>query len=119
MTKQISFKLITEIVAESAGISVASMKVSGRQHRRVAARYVSVYFASRHTGMSMSWISRALGYADHTTVVYAVKRVKNVLETQKTDIAGAVTQLIREIHNKSAVKIKAAIDTSTKINNKP
>lgn len=104
--KLLSFKKIVEIVSEASRISPETMKTPGRQRRRVAARYVAIYLARAYAGMSINWVAKFLGYADHTTAVYARKRVESALKTT----GGPITVMIRDIHDKAMLEIRAALD---------
>jgi chromosomal replication initiator protein len=67
-------------------ISVSDL-VSGKKQRLYAyPRQVAMYLARLHTGLSYKDIGRSFGNKDHSTVIYAIKRIE-VLKVKEKKIA--------------------------------
>ena len=56
------------------------IKKMSKKRERVVARQVTIALASVYCVVSMAWVCRALGYADHTPSVYAKRRVKQAFD---------------------------------------
>lgn len=57
-------------------------------HRRdpdlVMARQIAYYLAKQMTGNGTPWIGRFMGGKDHSTVIYGIKKIKNLIRTDWT-----------------------------------
>jgi len=77
---------LEDIMNTAAGyfnISVADL-ASGKKKRLYAyPRQVAMYMARVHTGLSFKDIGRSFGNKDHSTVIYAVKRIERLKEEEK------------------------------------
>ena len=58
----------------------------GKSREKVVARQVTIALASRYCVVSMTWVCRALGYADHTPSVYAKRRIKQAFDAARVEI---------------------------------
>jgi len=73
--------------------------VSARRARAVARpRQIAMYLAKRMTPRSLPEIGRKFGGRDHTTVIYAVRQIEKLRESD-IDIDKDVRSLIRELES--------------------
>lgn len=69
---------IQKIVATRLGVSVVDLQ-SGRRDRATAGpRQIAMYLAKTHTVLSLPQIGRLFGGRDHTTVLFAVRKIKKL-----------------------------------------
>ena len=73
---QISIELIQRTVAEAYGIKVGDMGSSRRPARLVLPRQIAMYLSKELTQKSLPEIGEAFGGRDHTTVLYAVRKIQ-------------------------------------------
>jgi len=96
--REISPEAILKTVAEHYGVKVQDLR-SGRKHKAVALpRQVAMYLMRRLTRASFPEIGERLGGRDHSTVMYAVKKIeqrihddvslKNTVEALKKALSG-------------------------------
>jgi chromosomal replication initiator protein len=78
-----SIEQIIMIVGEYFKISSKAITAKTRKREVVQARQLAMYFAKEFTKMSLTSIGAAFG-RDHTTVIHAIKTVKNLSDTDKT-----------------------------------
>ncbi len=82
--RRVSIDEIQKKVAEYYGIRVSDMS-SARRARQVARpRQVAMYLAKQLTSRSLPEIGKKFGNRDHTTVMHAVSRVKELMERDGT-----------------------------------
>lgn len=55
----------------------------GKGRNRVVARQVTIALAFRYCVVSLAWVCKSLGYADHTPSVYAKKRVRQAFDATR------------------------------------
>ncbi|MDO4695377.1 chromosomal replication initiator protein DnaA [Porphyromonas sp.] len=99
--KPIDINLARKVMAQTVGIEERSLSVSdviktvcsyydiamddvkGRSRKReiVLARQICMYISKEHTDASLVAIGRELGRRDHTTVLYATRTVKDIMDT--------------------------------------
>lgn len=76
---------VLELVADACGVSLVAMlspDVRGRldRHKTTAhARMIAIYVLRTAYAMSLPEIARAVGAADHTTAMYGVRRIGDLL----------------------------------------
>lgn len=70
---------IRDVVGIESGVTVGQLLSEQRTHRVVRARQIVCYLASRLTAHSLASIGRNFGGKDHTTVLNAVRRIKQLL----------------------------------------
>jgi chromosomal replication initiator protein len=73
---QISIELIQRTVADYYGIKIGDMGSSRRPARLVLPRQIAMYLAKELTQKSLPEIGEAFGGRDHTTVLYAVRKIQ-------------------------------------------
>jgi chromosomal replication initiator protein len=77
---RITIPLIKERVAKMHGLSVKEMDNPRRDQRLAAPRHIAMYIAAELTDCSLPQIAREFGKKDHTTVMYARDKVKDLME---------------------------------------
>jgi chromosomal replication initiator protein len=77
---RITIPLIKERVAKTHGLSVKEMDNPRRDQRLAAPRHIAMYIAAELTDCSLPQIAREFGKKDHTTVMYARDKVKDLME---------------------------------------
>jgi chromosomal replication initiator protein len=94
--KQVSIDNIQRVVADYYRIKVADL-LSKRRSRSVARpRQVAMSLAKELTNHSLPEIGNAFGGRDHTTVLHACRKIKELRETD-TDIAEDYKNLLRHL----------------------
>ncbi len=70
----------------SAYFNVAVDEIKGRSRKRdiVFARQVVMYVAKEHTEVSLSAIGSEVGGRDHSTVIYAARAVKDIIDSTQS-----------------------------------
>ncbi len=96
--RRITIDEIQRSVCEHYGIRHAEM-TSARRAREVARpRQVAMYLAKRLTPRSLPEIGRRFGGRDHTTVIHAIKRIKQ-LRADDSELDSDVRSLLRKLEN--------------------
>jgi chromosomal replication initiator protein len=96
--RRITIDEIQRSVCEHYGIRHAEM-TSARRAREVARpRQVAMYLAKRLTPRSLPEIGRRFGGRDHTTVIHAIKRIKE-LRAADSELDSDVRSLLRKLEN--------------------
>ncbi|MBJ93162.1 MAG: chromosomal replication initiator protein DnaA [Rickettsiales bacterium] len=78
---QISVDSIITSVAKFFDIKVSDMKGPRRTRQLVVPRQIAMYLSRKHTGLSLPEIGKNFGGRDHTTVMYAVRKVEKQLSS--------------------------------------
>jgi len=71
---------IESSVASYFGITPANMHSSKKNRTVALARHLSMYLTRKHTRMSSSEIGRVMGGKNHATVLFACKRIEELIE---------------------------------------
>ncbi len=96
--RRITIDEIQRSVCEHYGIRHAEM-TSARRAREVARpRQVAMYLAKRLTPRSLPEIGRRFGGRDHTTVIHAIKRIKQ-LRVDDSELDSDVRSLLRKLES--------------------
>lgn len=96
--RRITIDEIQRSVCEHYGIRHAEM-TSARRAREVARpRQVAMYLAKRLTPRSLPEIGRRFGGRDHTTVIHAIKRIKE-LRVADSELDSDVRSLLRKLES--------------------
>lgn len=88
---------IIERVAKAYGIAPAQLKGRCRTRRIAFARHVAMYLSRMETEDTLGEIGTAFGNRDHGTVIYAVKKVKGIM-----DIDSNVRKFVQSLENDQA-----------------
>ena len=91
---KIAVKDIQTAVAEFFKVRVEDMLAHRRTVDIVIPRHVAMYLTKKLTHRSLPEIGRLFGRRDHTTVLYAIRRIEAMCETDSA-MFGAVTQIRR------------------------
>ena len=79
-SKTISVDNITKLVAEHFDVSLDKIHSKTRKREVVIARQLSMYLAKNFTNHSLKDIGVGLGGKDHSTVIYSIKQIKNLID---------------------------------------
>ena len=79
--KEISVHNIKELVAEHFELPIEKLQGKTRKRAVVIARQLSMYLAKNFTTSSLKSIGRNFGGRDHSTVIYSVKAVQDMMDT--------------------------------------
>jgi len=79
--KEISVHNIKELVADHFELPIEKLQSKTRKRSIVIARQLSMYLAKNYTNNSLKSIGRNFGGRDHSTVIYSVKAVQDMMDT--------------------------------------
>ncbi len=94
--KRFDPRIIIKAVATRYNVTPESIKGKRRTNNVVVPRQVAMYLIRNLTGIPLAEIGKYFGNRDHTTVLYACDRVKDMIETD-AEIARAVQDLEEEL----------------------
>ena len=77
--RRITISLIKERVSRSHGLTVKEMDNQRRDQRLTVPRQIAMYLACELTECSLPQIAREFGKKDHTTIMYARDKVKEMM----------------------------------------
>ena len=109
-TGRVKIQTIIDVVARSLGIKIEEMLSPERTRRVVEPRQIGMYLTYRFSGRSLPEIGRRFGGRDHTTVLYAARKIARPLP-QHEKLAARARALIPKIERELA-KQGQAIDWS-------
>ena len=78
-TKPLDIQDIKKVVAEKWNVSVSDIDSEKRQKDIVIPRQVAMYIAKNLTSKSLPEIGKIFGGRDHATVIYAVKKIRELM----------------------------------------
>jgi len=93
---------IIELVAREWQTTVDALLGRDRSHKIAQPRQVAMYLLRKETDASLPQIGEALGGRDHTTVMYAIEKISNEIET-KTDLRKRVVSVKQQLYGQAAV----------------
>jgi chromosomal replication initiator protein len=79
--KGISVENIAKLVAEHYEIPVETLSSKTRKRQVVIARQLSMYLAKNYTEDSLKSIGANFGGKDHSTVIYSINTVRDLIDT--------------------------------------
>lgn len=88
---------IKQAVADHFGVGVAELTCPSRAAHVVGPRHVAMYLARDLTEHSLPAIGREFGGRDHTTVLYAIRRVRALLGGSEGRYSASIPILRREL----------------------
>lgn len=93
---------IVELVAREWKISVEALLGRDRSHKIAEPRQVAMYLMRKETDASLPQIGEVLGGRDHTTVMYAIDKIANQIET-KSDLRKRVISVKQQLYGQAVV----------------
>ena len=93
---------IIELVAKEWQTSVEALLGRDRSKKIAQPRQVAMYLLRKETDASLPQIGEILGGRDHTTVMYAIQKVSNDIET-KTDLRKRVANVKQQLYGQTTV----------------
>lgn len=78
--RRVTIASIKERVAKAHGLTVKELENQRRDQRLAAPRQLAMYIACELTDASLPQIAREFGKKDHTTVMYARDKIKDIME---------------------------------------
>jgi len=91
-----SIATVQEIVARRFNVRVTDLRSQRRDQMATHARHAAMYLCREHTRFSLPVIGRHFGGRDHTTVMYAIRRVEE-RRAESPEVAEAMAGLSEEI----------------------
>ncbi len=89
---------IQRVVSDYYKVRIQDLKGSSRIKSIVVPRQVCMFLIEKHLGKSLTDIGRSFGNKDHTTVINARERIKNLQGTDP-DLKRDIDELTTRIHN--------------------
>ena len=80
-TKGITVENIAKLVAEHFQVPLDTLSSKTRKRKVVIARQLSMYLAKNYTENSLQNIGNNFGGKDHSTVIYSINTVKDLMDT--------------------------------------
>lgn len=93
---------IIELVAKEWQTTVDALLGRDRSQKIAQPRQVAMYLLRKETDASLPQIGEVLGGRDHTTVMYAIDKIANDIET-KTDLRKRVVNVKQQLYGHGAV----------------
>ena len=81
--KSVDPPMILRATAEAYGLTVADLVGASRKQPLAQCRQVAMYLCRDLTSLSLPRIGEVFGGRDHTTVMYAIDRVRKIMETER------------------------------------
>ena len=81
VNKEISVENIKKLVADHFKVPLDKLQGKTRKRSVVIARQLSMYLAKNYTTNSLKSIGKNFGNRDHSTVIYSVQAVKDMMDT--------------------------------------
>jgi len=82
--KELTIEEIVKTVGAKFNIKISEIKSQKKNKNLVLARQVSMFLAREMTSSSFPDIGNKIGNRDHSTVIYAHNKIRNLLDTNKT-----------------------------------
>lgn len=93
---EITAEQILNATAEYYGFTVEELMSKSRNRTLVTARQIAMYLLRELTEMSLPKIGQALGGRDHTTVIYAERKIRQLMAERRA-VFNQVTELTNKI----------------------
>jgi hypothetical protein len=92
--KEVSVKNIQRVVADHYRVDVRDILAHRRTSDIVLPRHVAMYLTKKLTHRSLPEIGRLFGRRDHTTVLFAIRKIEALFETD-SELYRTISQLRR------------------------
>lgn len=96
VNKEITIENIKKLVAEHFEVPIDKLQAKSRKREVVMARQLSMYLAKNYTNQSLKNIGKNFGNRDHSTVIYSVQAVKDLIDTDSI-FKKTVSQLEKKV----------------------
>ena len=96
INKEVTPDVIQRTVADYYNLEVENLASATRRRQVVLARQISMFLVKEYTDQSLKSIGRMFGGRDHSTVLYSIKTVRDLMETND-EIKKALAELERKI----------------------
>ncbi|MCB0522109.1 MAG: chromosomal replication initiator protein DnaA [Saprospiraceae bacterium] len=96
INKEITLEFIKGLVADHFDVPVEKLGGKTRKRQFVIARQLSMYLAKNLTDKSLKSIGEMFGGRDHSTVIYSIKTVQDLMETDLV-LKDTVSELEKKI----------------------
>jgi chromosomal replication initiator protein len=93
---------VVELVAREWQTTVEALLGRDRSQKIAEPRQVAMYLLRKETDASLPQIGEVLGGRDHTTVMYAIQKIANEIET-KADLRKRVISVKQQLYGQAAV----------------
>jgi chromosomal replication initiator protein len=93
---------IVELVAREWKISEDDLLGRDRSQKIAEPRQVAMYLMRKETDASLPQIGEVLGGRDHTTVMYAIEKIANQMET-KADLRKRIISVKQQLYGQSVI----------------
>lgn len=93
---EVNVDFILAIVSEAFEISIEQLKSKSRKRDIVIGRQVAMYLSKKYTKVSLKELGGVFGGRDHSTVIYSLKTVEDLLETDDK-FSGRVNGVVKQI----------------------
>ena len=94
--KEISIDNIKKLVADHFKVPVEKLQGTTRKRSIVLARQLSMYLAKNYTSVSLKTIGSNFGGKDHSTVLYSIRAVQDLMDTDSL-FKDTVNQLEKQV----------------------
>ena len=95
---EVTPQAVLEVVAHYFNLTTDELVGKGRSRRFVQARQIAMYLCRELTDLSLPKLGAAFGGRDHTTVMYAERRIRESL-TENKKVFDQVQELTQKIEN--------------------
>lgn len=96
LKRRITPRQIVEAVSQECRISMKELTGKKRRHEIVAARQIAMYLLRTKLNLQYERIAEVLGGKDHTTIMYGVTKVENLLENDG-EMRGRIEQVLNAL----------------------
>lgn len=110
MTTRAFLSMIQTLAGQRFGVSLQQIRSTSRKHPLPLARHVALWLGRALTGASYPELGRRTGGLDHSTVMYACRRVASLLGTDP-----AIRETVLSLRDRLAVNIPEGIGVGRKM----
>lgn len=96
VNRSISVENIAKLVAEHFEVPIEKLSSKTRKRSVVIARQLSMYLAKNYTKSSLKTIGDNFGGKDHSTVIYSINTVRDLIDTD-TLFKDTVAELVKKV----------------------